>query len=312
MTLLLLSMAALAFESDQLQARTQPPEDALQAANAQASHWLAQAIQRANHQVGCAVDDETMRHELARQIHRIMGGRVYVPSRDEQPPMGFGAYAAWLETGPIDRVSYSLRQDVYAELSLLENPILSTFGPASTLRFGPWLLGTDKIDHFWIQGYDYYQRSRQGLSPERAIEWGTRTERGIWGLFTTGVFSFADLAANYDGMRFYLGLLGPESVVGRDEAGCATLRRPFDWLDWVDWRYDEVLNPSLYRVGLARSMRDRVQAVAPWLCTQAEPQPAIESAPWIAAPALPDEDRVIALGEICQLADTRSAEHRPR
>ncbi len=113
------------------------------------------------------------------------------------------------------------------------------------------LLGTDKIDHFWVQGFDYFRVSKDGLEPERAVRWGTRTELGIWGEATTGVFSYADLAANYDGYQFYATLLEPTSVIVRDDGGCARMVRPFDWAEWIDWHYDEALNPSVYTDGIA-------------------------------------------------------------
>lgn len=289
-----------AFESDQVTTRLDPPDDAIAAANAHATSLLWQAAQRTNRLTGCALDDERTHDELARQVHREMGGRDYVPARGSQPPMGFGAYAAWMETGPLDRHTYADRTDLYSDVTVLDSLILATFGPASTVSLGPWLVGTDKIDHFWIQGYDYFRRSREGREPGRAVDWGTRTERGLWGLRTTGVFSYADLAANYDGMRFYTGLLGASSVLQRGEHGCVELVRPFDWAEWIDWRYDEVLNPSLFREGLADALREGLDEQAPWFCDQAvllrEPGTA---APWIGRRA-PEGDRYVDLAEVCE------------
>jgi hypothetical protein len=129
--------------------------------------------------------------------------------------------------------------------------ILRVWGPASTIQLAGVLLGTDKLDHFWDQGYDYFRVSKHGLDPERAVRWGTRTELGPWGEATTGVFSYADLAANYDGHQFYATLLSPTSGIVRDDEGCVRMVRPFDWAEWIDWHYDEALNPSVFTEGVA-------------------------------------------------------------
>jgi hypothetical protein len=178
------------------------------------------------------------------------------------------------------------------------------------VALGPWLVGTDKIDHFWIQGYDYFRRSREGRSPGRAVDWGTRTERGIWGLRTTGVFSYADLAANYDGMRFYTGLLGPGSVLQRDELGCVVLDRRFDWAEWVDWRYDEVLNPSVYKEGMADALLDGLAESAPWFCAEGlAPSDPVAKAPWVGKGA-PVGEGFFDLADLCQQPRGASPEVR--
>lgn len=308
--LLAIPAPARAFESDQLTSRQAPPADAREAASDYASALLLQAAVRTNRLTRCVEDDIRTKDELARQVHRVMGGRDYVPSRGRQPPLGYGAYATWLETGPIDRDSHAERDDLYAQVRVGDSAILATFGPSSTVRLGPWLLGVDKIDHFWIQGYDYFRRSREGAEPARAVEWGTRTERGIWGLLTTGVFSYADLAANYDGMRFYTGLLTEQSVLQRDELGCVVLARPFDWAEWIDWRYDEVLNPSLYRSGLEDSLREGLKQRADWFCDHNLVLETREGAPWVGS-RLPQDADLFQLRDLCdnrgQVADHKDS-----
>ena len=281
---LLLAGTALpvhAYESDQVTDRSDPPAESLDAANAHADLLLADAVRRTNALTHCGTDLDHVHQILAREIHHQMGERTYVPSRGKQPPMGFGAYAAWLETGPIDRDSHGARDDLYRAISFFTDPILATFGPASTITLAGQLVGTDKLDHFWIQGYDYFRRSRDGDDPLRAIAWGTQTERGLWGLSTTGVFSFADLAANYDGFRFYDGLLRAGSIMQLGTDGCVVQAEPFDWSVWVDWRYDEVLNPSVFRRGLATDIRAGLDREAPGFCDEGDVRSVVSEGPWV-------------------------------
>jgi hypothetical protein len=74
--------------------------------------------------------------------------------------------------------------------------------------------GTDKIAHFFQQGYSYYRIYKRavakGIAPDeavqKAIRWGQMTERTYYGTLVSGVYSNADLCANYVGMKFYQNL----------------------------------------------------------------------------------------------------------
>jgi len=74
--------------------------------------------------------------------------------------------------------------------------------------------GTDKIAHFFQQGYDYYKIYDRPLkngstineAERKAVRWGQKTERTYYGTLVSGIYSNADLYANYAGMKFYQGL----------------------------------------------------------------------------------------------------------
>lgn len=86
--------------------------------------------------------------------------------------------------------------------------------------------GTDKLDHFFQQGYQYYKmytkRIANGMSPDeavkKAISWGRRTERTYFGYWVSGVYSNADLYANYAGLKFYLSLTKPVQIGDKTRA----------------------------------------------------------------------------------------------
>lgn len=246
MLLTLLLPAALAYETDQLTDRQLPLDDITEQANAHMNALLREAVARTNARTRCQGTDAEVADRLAHEVSQVTGDLTKVPPRGDLPTMSFGAYAAWLETAPLARRTFTDRRDIYGELEVWQNPIITLFGLASTIKVNDTLLGTDKIDHFLVQGYLYYRRSAGGLDPLKAMSWGTQTERGHWGQATTGVFSFADLSANYRGLHFYAGLMGPDGSFTRDSDGCIVQDRPFDWADWIDWTLDEVLNPSVY------------------------------------------------------------------
>lgn len=310
MLLLILSLLPplAAFESDQLTRRGEPLRDSLEVANVMASRMLDQAVAATNRRTRCEGADEEVREILAREIRQVVGEPEVVPRRGQQPLMQFGAYAAWLEESPdVDRRVFHARDDLYGTVEPRENLLLAWVGPASTIRLGDVLLGTDKIDHFWVQGYLYYRRSREGTEDDRAVAWGTRTEWTIWGMGTTRIFSFGDLAANYDGYTFYDELLSPGSVVRREATGCAARVRDWDWREWVDAAYDEVLNPSSYgdeiravvQAGLL-ARRDAVCAdYATWRHSLPARRPGQEAEPFYTQGPVPQREDPYGLDVLC-------------
>jgi hypothetical protein len=83
--------------------------------------------------------------------------------------------------------------------------------------------GTDKIDHMFQQGYIYYRIYKDTLrgghtadeAQKQSVKWGQMTERTYYGLLVSGVYSNADLAANFAGLRFYQGLSQPLEINGK-------------------------------------------------------------------------------------------------
>jgi len=141
--------------------------------------------------------------------------------------------------------------------------------------------GIDKLEHFFQQGYKYYQLEKEAAASGKsssdaartAIKWGQRTERTYYGLVASGVYSNADLYANYAGMKFFQGLISPLELGGKD-------RPPTLSLDGDTWTYDasglrehlikpfmtdhmnEAWNPSAFRLTLVRSVRRAIKKFA--------------------------------------------------
>jgi hypothetical protein len=114
-----------------------------------------------------------------------------------------------------------------------------------TIRMYGEEFGTDKIAHLFQQGYDYYKiyrrASESGLPEEeavaRAVRFGKMTERTYFGTWVSGTYSNADLAANYAGLRFYLGLTREVIVGGRSRPALFRLEEGV-------WRFNGSAGPS--------------------------------------------------------------------
>lgn len=262
---LVAAASARAYETDQLTDRGQPLEDALPVANARMDVVLAEAADRVNARTSCQASPERTRKLLAEAIYERTSPKRLVWRRGLLRMAGFGRYSAWMETAPVTSRPFLERDDIFGELSFIESVILHTTGPCGTLRLGGVLLGTDKFDHFFSLGYSYWRLNERRGDPNAGVDYGTTTEIYYFGMLTSRTFSFADLRANADGARFYEGLLEADSVLQLGEDGCVVVAQPWDWRDWVDWEYDEVLNPSVYapivQWGITRTLGERREEV---------------------------------------------------
>jgi hypothetical protein len=256
--LLPLAFAAHAYETDQLTRRAQPLDDASAAADAEVDRRLAEAAAQTNRLTGCRWKDEPTRRLLAYRIYAATSPNEYVPNRGELSGFGHGSYSAWLETADIPRRTFQDRDDIYGGLTAQESLVLAAVGVCSTVRLGGVLMGTDKPDHFFAEGFEYYLISRFARDERRAVKWGTSTERGTFGLLTSGTFSWADLHANFRGFEFYRALLSATSPLQRAPDGCVAPSRPWHWSEWLDEAADEVLNPSVHTREVAEALRARL------------------------------------------------------
>ncbi len=245
-TVLMLVPSALAYEVDNLTDRHLPLADVTAPLSAEVDRVLAEVVAEVNAQTACALPEAETRQALARAIYDEMAADELVPGRSGLRALGFDRYSAWVEKGDLPRRDFHDRRDIYGSLTTLQHMLLRWAGVCATVRVGDVLVGTDKFDHFFEEGFDSWRHADFGATPHEAHDFGVRTELSIYGLQASGAFSFADLQANHDGYRFYDGLLREGSVLRRGDDGCVVQVRPFSWGEWVTWRYDEVMNPSVH------------------------------------------------------------------
>jgi hypothetical protein len=157
--------------------------------------------------------------------------------------------------------------------SLDESIYTGTFSPfllthlfdVPTVRLYGIDLGTDKIGHFFQEGYEYYTRyadvRERGMDEAAAIasaiQFGVSEERGLYGIMTTGIYSNGDLAANYAGFKFYRNLLH-EVRIGERTFAPILRREGARWIvdpdrdtsellkPFISEHLNEAYNPSLY------------------------------------------------------------------
>jgi hypothetical protein len=204
---------------------------------------------------------------LAREVYNLLGAG-FIPSTKSGTWMNshkFRAQPARYKTSYGDTI-YRLVPTNYFTIS----PTVKIYG---------FQFGTDKIAHIFQQGYTYYTKyrreSKKDLSPDetakKAVRWGKITEQTYFGTMVSGVYSNGDLAANYAGMKFYLGLtreirigemVRPPILVVKDGIWKfneninlrENLLKPF-----ISNHFNEAFNPSKYSFFLRSSVRGIVR-----------------------------------------------------
>lgn len=195
--------------------------------------------------------------------------------------------------------SLSLQNSIYRDLDYLEGFSLKVKELSDVIRIDGHLIGLDKFGHFFAEGWEYFEQIRnQGETIEDVMRWGSRRESGAFGYATTGIYSFADLVANFNGWRFWNAILDHhdaplkgktasllvEPYVHCDIRIIASLKhrkvvkewqlsRHFDILDYVDGAWDEGHNCNSYADPTIEEKVDlRTEEIAPGFSCPAEPK----------------------------------------
>jgi hypothetical protein len=223
--------------------------------------------------------NDTATERLARINQRSEARRADLPCtkvaryilRGFRKPL-YSRVAHWGNTAPgIERFpSKDVPRSEYYRASILGVPFYSHFNIplGRTVNINGVYLGTDKLGHFLSFGARYYKqylhRRADGLSSEAAtmstIEWGLRLEKGIVGGWTTGITSFADLEANYQGLLFARSLCegGAGARLFRDKDYRWHLDAPIDVVRYINPDWDESFNTNVYARHRWRKIRARI------------------------------------------------------
>jgi hypothetical protein len=239
--LILLLQSVQAYEVDNFTGRALLSQDALPVLDLKINGILERAGREASNETQGFCSVAVLRQEILRWIR----------------PDPTGILELWIEfTDSVEKTPIGVRSSVYRDISFFDSPIMRVFGIGRSFKLGGQIIGTDKIGHFFMQGLDFYDRVRDGTPIEQVLA-NEHGEDGIWGLGTSGVKSWADIAANYQGFRFWSRLVAGEGRYFRcEEDGRWVREAAFTWADYVNPAWDEALNCSDMNSGI-RSKVDR-------------------------------------------------------
>jgi len=247
---LLASPCSRAYETDQYTGRGADIRDSTEVLNARVNETISEIVAEAGG------DRDEM--AVVDAIYHELGGRHWV-DRIER----------WAMKSPdVDRLDVGRYESVFAGKPLYAIRVAKFFGTGATIRVNGQLIGSDKLGHFISQGRKFYRRYLRYGSEEKAAEQSAFTERAIFGQLSNGIYSNADLVANYEGHRFFRSLFEDDIVPGKPailrwDGGGWTVQREFDWADHVNEYWDEALNVNHFDALLYRHMHDTFVAMCP-------------------------------------------------
>lgn len=180
--------------------------------------------------------------------------RLYNALTDALAGSVIGHVETFAEESPaIQRRRVPLADSIYRDFFWQASPTL-VFSErmAAVIRVQDVEIGTDKLGHFFAEGYSYFVSTDQlRKSIESGLLFGEWSESVYFGAQTTGVFSFADLTANFQGLRFWNRVLArhPDLLTGRTPTPYVQCRkqqwvlaRAFSWDDYIDNGWNEAIN----------------------------------------------------------------------
>lgn len=166
----------------------------------------------------------------------------------------------------IDKVIIPVQKSIYQDFRWFEAYVPGLFArvfkdpSAMLMRVGDVLVGNDKFEHFLGSGFEYFDTNYlQGKGVKAAMFIGWKAETGLLGARTTGVMAYADMAANFNGMRFWNHLLAKnEDILGPEDkfnlgpyVQCINddwmLVKNVNWGDYIDHAMDEGINCSKFK-----------------------------------------------------------------
>ena len=155
---------------------------------------------------------------------------------------------------------------------LLDDGQALTEAAGEIRRVAPILVSSDKFSHFFNRSLGLFKRLGAGAAEDfdRVVARNNWLEDSLFGSKSTGMAAYGDLVANFQGMRFWIHLLGT-GIDGRPladplaEAPGETRRRPILECDpggqWVQTRavdIREYLDPAWDEALNCNRMRSRV------------------------------------------------------
>lgn len=272
--------AGFAAEIDSVTPRGLKLDNSISVINTIFNQRIQEGVQKANTQTYMTEDDDEDTGEYGDENSFCDEELLYTELRKAiyqsfTASWGLKGYALDKQLrGLLARQSYSLslNDSIYRDIDYLEGFSLNLRELSDVVNINGHLVGLDKIGHFFAEGWQYFELTHyQDYDIDQALEWGRQQEAGKFGYATTGIFSFSDLVANFNGWRFWNKVLLGEkdplkgvfaNFINRPYVSCdiqilASIKNRkivraweynarFDLSDYIDGSWDEGNNCNSY------------------------------------------------------------------
>jgi hypothetical protein len=198
--------------------------------------------------------------------------KLYKKLRREFNNHYLGSFSKYItNSSDIDRVKIKTKDSIYSDFNARESFVLGYFARhindplGSLIKIKNRVVGTDKFEHFAGTGFAYFKNYYlEKKSIESTLRIGEKAENGILGKLSTGIISYGDLTAEFNGMRFWNHILGKEKDILDEDLGpyisCEKERwvivKDIDFSQYVDGAWDEAINCSKFKT---ESMVNKVE-----------------------------------------------------
>lgn len=247
----LLSLPALSAEADNFTGRTIKVKEVKNELNSLANKHLLLALKRANQSGSC--NEDILYDELEKEFSNHTKGQFSINILKNKAipttitPIQNTIYKNWK---PLDGLALGMKSKFLGKLSL--SPLV---------KVQDQIIGVDKLEHMFGMGKKYFKdHYEDGESISETLRKGALKEKFILGgtFYVTGVFAYADLSANFNGMRFWNNILGKEKDILGDQYNispyvlCSQSRwipnpqSPIDFSHYIDASMDESVNCSKF------------------------------------------------------------------
>ncbi len=279
---IVLCSAGVAAEVDSVTPRKLKLDNSLTILNTIFNQRIQEGIEKANARQPGSCDEDVLYTELRKAIFQSftasLGLKGYALDKQLRSLLARQSY------------SLSLNDSIYRDISYLEGFSLNVKELSDVVSVNGHLVGLDKLGHFFAEGWKYFELTQyDGHTVDQVLEWGKEQESGKFGYTTTGIFSFADLAANFNGWRFWNSVLLKQNdplkgvvanFFNRPHVKCESqiiasiknrrivraweYKTRFDLSDYVDGAWDEGNNCNSYADPvIEEKVTSRIKNVAP-------------------------------------------------
>ena len=253
-----------AAETDHFTRRAEPLLDESTKLNDMANFYLKKSINKANNKSSC--DEKVLYKEMQIYFANHSKGKLVKDI---------------LYTDVLNKRQLTLNESIYRDWGIFNGFLLGRKKAASSplalspmLKIGDTVIGVDKLEHMFGMGYRYFSKYHlRDKKMVRVFKNGIFKEKTFLGgnLLATGVFSYADLSANFNGMRFWNHILQRRDDIMGENVGpyvkCENqkfvLSKEIDFRSYIDKSMDESINCSKFaRKTAVKKFKSRIKELA--------------------------------------------------
>lgn len=244
----LISLSAIAGEVDHFTTKNQHLENSKDVINMQANDFFDKALIMAN-----------INFKGCKERHLYKQVRVFFKNHMDGKLTPF-----ILRDKSVARHALKIEASVYKYWKVWDGYLMgkksaneSNVALSALIQVDDQRVGADKFEHMFGRGFKYFKKHYiKGKKLKKVFKSGIRGEKGVFGgnKIATGVFSYGDLAANFNGMRFWNHILQKrKDLIGQDigpyvecsESGWIQVKQ-IDFSMYLDDSMDESINCSKF------------------------------------------------------------------